>query len=228
MAKIAFLMLYIIFNFMIFGEEKFRISVPESSKGLKVTEAVENILRGALKKEGYEAEFVYLPDERSIRKADSGEYDGEFSRIRNTIEGYENLVIVEEPTVTIRMYAYTINGNLKETNWEQLKNYRVISIFGNKLAERELKYKMKNGNFEQVKDYDTAFKMLERNRADYIIMEMVNDVREREKKYFREIEGLKRSEPYLVEEKMYFSVNKKYRNISEKIANRMRDIKKNR
>lgn len=226
--KINFIIFFIIFTINIYGKPQFLISIPESSKGLEATEEIKNMLKKSFDELGYEAEFVYLPDERSIRKVDAGEYDGEFLRIRKTIESYNNLVVVDEAIATIKMYAYTVNGAINNMSWEKLKEFRVITILGNKIAERNLRDKMNNGIFEQVKDYNMAFKMLENNRVDYVIMESIIDKGEREKIFFNKIKNLKRVEPYLIEADMYFSVNKKPRNISEKIANIIRETKKNR
>ena len=220
------IIMFILLAVSLYGKPQFLISIPESSKGLEVVENTREILKKSLSELGYEADFIYLPDERSIRKVDMGECDGEFLRIRNTIEKYSNLVIVNEPIIIMRIYAYTINESDKNINWEKLKNYRVAVIFGNKLVERNLKNQMNKGVFEQVKDYNSAFKMLEKKRVDYVIMESVMLKKERENIFFGKIKNLKRAEPYLIETEMYFSVNKKHSYLADKLADITRKIKK--
>ena len=85
---------------------------------------------------------------------------------------------------------------------------------------------MNKGVFEQVKDYNSAFKMLENNRVDYVLMEIVMEKKERENIFFKKIKNLKRAEPYLIETEMYFSVNKKHSYLANKLAEIIRMIKK--
>ena len=76
-------------------------------------ESTKNILEKAIEKLGYSVEYRYLPAERALREADRGSCDGDFMRIKDAVKGYKNLMPVEEMLNVLKIYAYTINGDLK-------------------------------------------------------------------------------------------------------------------
>lgn len=125
----------------------------------------------------FDIKFVLkdFPKARALANANSGIADGDAYRVldfhKKTEGRYPNLTLINAPYISISWTAF-VNKSLKDTpinDWEDMKNYRVTGIRGNKTMEYRLKEHLPKENRFIVENYSQAFAMLEKNRVDIVI-----------------------------------------------------------
>lgn len=78
-----------------------------------------------LKQMGIEFEYRNLPAKRASIASNSGEVDGELTRVYSYNKKFVNLVRVEEENHQIEFAVYTINPEHSFNGWESLRGYNV-------------------------------------------------------------------------------------------------------
>lgn len=79
-------------------------------------------------------EYRDLPAKRASIAANSGEVDGELTRVHSYNDTFTNLVRVEEANHQIEFAAYTVNPKLLFNGWESLRGYSVDCRRGVKMC----------------------------------------------------------------------------------------------
>lgn len=97
-----------------------------------------DVYSSILKRLGYGFEYLNLPARRASMAADSGEVDGELTRVYSYNDTYINLVRIEEPNHQIEFAAYTIDPDVSFSGWESLKGYSVDCRRGVKLCTEQV------------------------------------------------------------------------------------------
>ena len=139
-----------------------------SSSGGKFT-ASELVLTEAYARLNIPISIVFTPAERSLRLANRGIVDGEVFRVMGIDDIYTNLIRLPVPINTIEIVAFVKNKNIKITNWDDLRPYRVGIRRGVKLLE-----KATSGMIVfPLSKVSQLFSMLEKNRLDVIIVSKV-------------------------------------------------------
>jgi len=184
------------------------------------------LLKEAFKRENIEFEAKYFPSLRSLAKSNKGITDGELYRIYNfakvTNNKYKNLIRIESKLLSFHICAFS-NKDLNITKWEDLKDYKVAYVRGKKNAQKNLQRFLRKDKIIKVSDAKQSFEMLRYKRVDIVISDREffdklnkNDTR------FASIKEVGE----LGEVKMYSYMNKKYKELAVKIANRLDEMKK--
>jgi len=89
---------------------------------------------------GLKVEIKRVPEERSLRSANSGFTDGELMRIAGIEQTYPNLIMVPGKTVTMDFVAFVKpSSDIKLNGWNSLRPYSVGIITGWKIYEQNVK-----------------------------------------------------------------------------------------
>lgn len=91
-----------------------------------------------LEQMGYHFEYKDLPAKRASLASNSGEVDGELTRVHSYSEKFTNLVRVEEVSHRIEFAAYVVSPELTFNGWESLKGYNVDCRRGVMLCTRNV------------------------------------------------------------------------------------------
>ena len=125
------------------------------------------LLEQAFDSLGYNVEFRYRPDKRSILEANSGQVDGDFLRILTIAEDYTNMIVVPEPLAEASIVAFSLQPNIDLSNYAiEEHQYNIGYIAGWKVIEDML------DNYQQtspVAEVGTLFKLLTGRRVDLIL-----------------------------------------------------------
>ncbi|MGL1893473.1 MAG: transporter substrate-binding domain-containing protein [Spirochaetaceae bacterium] len=113
------------------------------------------------------------PSKRALLTANSGQVDGDAYRVYDLYEKtggqYPNLIRVDVPYISIYFTAFVKDKGIKITGWEDLTNYRVTVIRGNKTMETQVDEFVPPERQAVVGSYKQAFTMLEHNRVDIVV-----------------------------------------------------------
>ncbi|NOH73088.1 transporter substrate-binding domain-containing protein [Vibrio pectenicida] len=121
---------------------------------------LERDLRIIYKAADIDVEFIYLPTERAIQAAASGQYDALDLRI-DTLDEEETLVRVDVPIVVIDVYLLSINDDFYPS-LDDVKDKTLVSILGARYSDIAKVYKKRH----LVKSEKQAALMLISGRAD--------------------------------------------------------------
>jgi polar amino acid transport system substrate-binding protein len=113
------------------------------------------------------------PSERALLTANSGKVDGDAYRVfdlyNKTGGQYPNLVRVNFPYISIYFTAFVKDKDIKITGWEDLANYRVAVIRGNKTMEAQVNKFVPREKQSYINSYKQAFGMLLLDRVDIVV-----------------------------------------------------------
>jgi len=131
----------------------------------------ELIYTEAFRRLGLKFQYKVYPPARSSLMADSGQIDGEPSRIMAYQEAHPNLVRVDEWVVTTKASAYAMDPNITLDGWESLRgtDYRVEYYRGVAIAERHLPEVVKAENLSTISSPEQALNKLIAGRIDVYI-----------------------------------------------------------
>jgi len=130
------------------------------------------ILTEALRRHDIELESVYVPSKRSLSWSNSGKLDGELYRVKNIAqlspENTKNLVRIEQPIIEIKIAAFT-NKNIKISDWNSLKGYKIHYIRGRKLMAKKLPNFVSASDINTTNDLAQAMRILAAGRTDIVL-----------------------------------------------------------
>jgi len=123
----------------------------------------------------YDIKFSLMtyPSERALSTANFGDVDGDAYRVFDlhdkTGGKYPNLVRVDFPYISIHFTAFVKDNNIRITGWEDLANYKVAVIRGNKTMEAHVNKFVPRERQSVVHSYKQAFSMLLLDRVDIVV-----------------------------------------------------------
>ncbi len=117
--------------------------------------------------------LMTYPSARALRTANFGDVDGDAYRVFDlhdkTGGKYPNLIRVDFPYISIHFTAFVKDKDIRITGWEDLANYRVAVIRGNKTMEFHMNKFVPRERQADVHSYKQAFAMLLRDRVDIVV-----------------------------------------------------------
>lgn len=127
---------------------------------------VEEIVREACRRVGYELSVVLLPVERALTNANAGIEDGDLYRTAGFETDYPNLVQVPQPLLDQEFVALARRPDVQVRGWPDLARYSVAHITGFKVFERHLEGAT---NVTTVRNSALLLDLLASGRADVIL-----------------------------------------------------------
>jgi len=125
----------------------------------------------AFRRLGMELTYKVYPPARASVMLNTGEVDGEASRIAGYAENYPNVVMVDEPIFIMKLIAVAKDPAIQLDTWEELRDsgYRVDYFRGIAAAENLLPDLVKAENLSAVSDPAQAMKKLMTGRTEIYI-----------------------------------------------------------
>jgi len=159
------------FNVSIAIAKELKFSMLEGSEAQNIALCV---VQEAYKSIGITTIFKKYPTSRSFMIANKGYSDGETSRIAAISKKYKNLIMIPIPTIYMKGMAYTKTiEDFTPNGFKSLSPYQVIINHGAQFAKIGVEglpsvYKVNN--------YQSAFKMLDVGRGDFVVAPYSNGV----------------------------------------------------
>ncbi len=143
-----------------------QLQIATSLSQSEFSSRIEQQLRRAYSRLGYQMQLVRLPAGRSLQMANRGLYDGELFRIDGIEQEFSALRQVPVQLATIELLAFVRTEQLKDMqNWKLMKNLRVGYVRGFRLAA-QVEYA---GHPVAVTTLDQAVGMLEQGKIDVLL-----------------------------------------------------------
>ncbi|WED25259.1 transporter substrate-binding domain-containing protein [Vibrio sp. DW001] len=128
------------------------------------------VLHQAYRQVKIDIEIKEIPGKRSLFYANSGETDGEVYRVEGIESKYPNLIRIDVPIRTEKMYLFVKKGNeFSVKNWEDFpENHTLGYIRGTYFIENAVSiYRIK---IQPSSSYENLIRQLDANRNSVIIM----------------------------------------------------------
>ncbi len=194
-------------------------SVVEPLSNDKQTGFVDQIVKTALNRIGYDLKSISLPAERALINANAGIDDGDLLRIAGLQKIYPNLIQVPEKIMGMEFVIFTRHASFPVSGWLSLKPWSVAIITGWKILEQNI---TETAELTKVKNADLLFTLLLKNRTDLIVYSRWLGLAYIKKHHLKNINIL---EPPLGERCMYVYLHKKHRKLVPKLAASLRRMK---
>ncbi|MDO6423782.1 hypothetical protein [Saccharophagus degradans] len=120
----------------------------------------------AFKLAGYDLDVIELPIERNYQSVQAGVIDVDLLRVEAAVKSAKNIVPIPTPMFSVEKWIYYRHKGSKVTP-ENMKSHALIPIIGVHYYDKYKKqgYPMLNS----VVALDSAFKMLNAGRGDYVL-----------------------------------------------------------
>lgn len=147
---------------------------PEAAKPLVIATSltrsslminIEQQLRVAYRKLGYQISLAQLPSGRSLSMTNAGMYDGELFRIEAVGAEFPNLLKVPVPLARIELKAFTLAARPLAADWQHERKLRIGMVRGFRLA---MDYPV-SGQVVLVTSAQQAVQMLLQDRIDVLL-----------------------------------------------------------
>ena len=115
-----------------------------------------------------DVDIIRYPNMRSLMKSNSGEVDGELSRISNINQKFKNLLQVPVEINYIDGYAFSAKKNLQVLDWESLRDFELVCVRGLLFVEKNLS--SRNMQCYPVSTYSQAIDLLQKGRFDITVL----------------------------------------------------------
>lgn len=197
----------------------------KNSQLYKISDAV---LTHAFRSLGIQFSLISFPPKRIPIEINSGKIDGDTHRIYdfNRENKYPNLIRVEESIQRVDQSVFTRLDNLKVNGWESLSSYKVLYLSGIVLVENGLDLAgIPPENRLGVYDIDNAFNLLNMGKGDIVIVSPSTG-RASLKKLGIDDGSIKIISPPVVTIELYPYMHKKHAVLAEKLADKIRELKK--
>jgi len=193
------------------------------AEGSAVRRALESVYRESLNRLGVSVSFKGCTPASCGKYVTNGAVDGEMARalFYNTI--YPELVRTNEKVFSVNISAFSTNSSLKFNSWDDFSNskYKVAYISAYYLIDKNILKRMSSSNIIYVKHWADGLQKLSGNLADiYIGVErtVLNELSGNESNIHK-IGTLETLDLY-----PYF--NKKHKLLSDKLAQTLKEMKK--
>lgn len=222
MIKLYFLLLFIFYSLSISASELKQRLLITTPWVPPVSLILQQILDEALKHQQMKLQFDWVSGERSLLLVEQGLTDGDCCRIPEVVlKEYTGLIMVPERIFSVRFNAFAKNSSIMINKWEDLNNYSVAAVFGYKIVIQNLQ-RIKHKNYHIVENHDAAFKMLQLNRVDLVIVGYSGGLNAIYNNQFKDIHVI---EPSLANRDLYLMLNRKNQHLIKPLAKTIRQMR---
>lgn len=181
---------------------------------------MDEITREALTRIGYTLEINRQPAERGLHSINKGIIDGEMSRVIGLDKKYSNLIHVPESIMVWDFVVFSKKKINLKNGWLGLNEKNISFINGWKILEKNVP---SSAIVTKTKNSQQLFKLLTKNRTDYIIYELWGGRYLIDKMKIANVTSIN---PPLASKKMYIYLHKKHAAIIPKLSKVLADMKK--
>lgn len=133
---------------------------------------------------------------------------------------YPNLIRVPEEIIDWKFVVFSKRNINTNKGWNSLKPYVTSFITGWKIYENNVP---KDVKISKVRNSDRLFNLLSNNRTDVVLYELLQGLEHIKKNNYKNI---KTSYPPLAHEKMFIYLHKKHAHLVPKLAQSLKEMKK--
>ncbi len=180
----------------------------------------DRIVAEAFRRIGLAVRIIHLTSERALQNASQGIDDGNYARVAGLERLYPNLVMVPEPVDEFVFTAFTKSRDLQVQGWEGLKPHSVGLITGWKIVEANTEGVRA---LTSVKNEEALFSLLERNRADVVVVDLLLGQEVLRKGGLR---GVRALSPPLERRDMYIYLHKRHAELVPRLAEALRQMRR--
>jgi len=184
------------------------------------TGMLDRIVKEAFQRIGITVDVPFLPAERSIMAANAGIHDGELNRIEGIERLYPHLVRVPESNMDFNFVAFSKKQDFATTDWSTLKSLRVGYIKGWKVLEEQLR------DHPEVTYTNSAEQLFNQLDKDHIDVALYGERIGYAQLKNMGLTDVKVLQPPLTTKKMYMYLNEKHKNLTVKVAESLREMKR--
>jgi len=174
----------------------------------------------AFKEINYKLDTTVLPAERGLKSANEGVVDGEMSRIAGLNRVYPNLIQVPEPIMEWEFVVFSKKDIDMSSGWGSLESKYVAFITGWKILERNIP---STANITKIRDSDQLFRLLKKNRTDYVIFEKWGGLSVKKE---LDLDAVLQRPPALAKRKMYIYLHQKHKALVPKLSLVLKKMKR--
>ncbi|MDF1644005.1 MAG: transporter substrate-binding domain-containing protein [Pseudomonadales bacterium] len=181
---------------------------------------VDEIVKEALDRIGYDLKVTVFPAERSLIMANLGYVDGELARTLAIEQQYKNLIRIPSVIYHAEFVIFSSENVEPINDWHELSSKSVGLVIGMKMIEQNVP---KNASISRVKNGYQLFNMLKAGKIKYAVF--VKDMGEyilREKN----ISGVSSGKSILGSVPSYIYLHKKHMHLSKKLTESLSDMRK--
>ncbi len=177
------------------------------------------IVKESFARMGMDVSLQALPSERGLVMADNGQLDGDVNRISGLQASYPNLRQVPESNMTYEFTAFTLRPDVNVRNWGDLRHYTVAYIIGWKIYDENVR----SGSVIKVATPENLFALLRAGRVDVVLYYRLGGLY-----YARKLglTNLRVLDPPLATREMYMYLNSRHADLVPRLAEALRDMKK--
>lgn len=194
------------------------------------TQRLIRVYTEVFKRLGITFKFLDVPSKRASIYSDSGEVDGELSRVYDYNISHPNLVRVEEPNKITKFVAFATDSTISLNGWDSLKNtqYRVECQRGIMMCVENVSKMVPPGRFSEVQTIHQAIQKLLTGRTDIYIDDEVGMLLYLESKEYLSLNEKKTVFPVgiMAETSGHMWLHKKRAILAPKIAEVLREMKR--
>ena len=180
---------------------------------------IDEVIREVIQHTGYQLQIQILPAERALHSLNAGLIDGEMSRIKGLKTLYPNLIRVPEKIMDWEFVVFSKKPIDLSHGWQSLAGKNIAYITGWKILEKNIP---DTAITTKVKNSEQLFKLLDRDRVDFIIYEHWGGQYLLKKLSSNNIHL---RTPALIKKEMYIYLYKKHSNIIDKLSNALKQMK---
>ncbi len=146
--------------------------VLSTSENSPIQDISVEVLSEAYQRLGYALDIRRVPNVRSLWLANSGQVDGEVSRIAGMEQEHEQLIRVPVAINRVEVAAFRINGAPGIERWEDLAGLQLVCVKGSRVVEKHLAaHKLP---CQSVTHFPQSILMLQKGRVQVAVIPRVN------------------------------------------------------
>lgn len=178
------------------------------------------LIREVFQRMGIDARvIVYEASARALANANSGIDDGATLRVKGIDKKFPNLIRVSEKLMDNDFVAYSLKDYSGIDSWDSLASYDIAYILGWQIFQNNLK---DHKATIRTKDADQMLNLLAHDRVDFILYERWQGLWRAKMRNM----AIKSHEPPLAQKEMFMYLHKKHAGLVEKVAEALREMKK--
>lgn len=135
------------------------------------------VLKQAYATLGCEVSIRFYSAEDALRASNAGLADGELQRVDGLSSKYDKLIQIDIPINYIQGAVFSLEEEVKISNWHELRPFRIGIVKGIVFSERGTR----NMNRTMVETYPELIELLLDDKVDFIIAPMINGLTEIQK-----------------------------------------------
>ena len=178
------------------------------------------VVKEAFARNGYQLQTIHLPAERALKNVNAGIEDGEMLRIKGMEKLYPNIIRVPEKIIDMEFVAFSHRKINMESGWSVLSKYAVSFINGWKIYEENVPA---DAEIIKLRTIKQLFSLLQKKRTDIILYERWGGLYHIKK---NNIQSVLLLSPPLATKEMFIYLHKKHKKLVPKLAQTLKQIKR--